>query len=130
MNQHAITLIKMIHIILIGCVVIIPWLNNTMLSSMYFISIPFLLLHWVTNNDTCVLSIMERIIRGLDSKDDCFICNVLEPVFKINHLPVAEVIYVITIALWLYVSYNLYYNNEEIWKIIHDIKKLVLKNSN
>lgn len=127
MNQTALLIIRIIHIVLIGMTIIVPWLNNPMLNCMYFISIPFLLLHWVTNNDTCVLSIIERVVRGLDDKKDCFICTVLEPVFKVNHLPMSELLYVISIGLWSYVCYNIWHRSPLIWEMLKEVKSIVLK---
>ena len=123
MNSIAIFIIRLIHIIIILLSLLVPFYGNTMLRTMYFISIPFLLVHWITNNDVCVLSIMETIVRGLDDKKDCFMCNVLEPVFKINHLSMSYLMYFTAITLWTYNCYVLWHD-PLLWTMVSDIKKL------
>jgi hypothetical protein len=84
--------------------------------------IPFMLVHWITNDNTCFLTLVER---GYQQKvynkvDDlaCFTCNLIEPVydFKNNYDSVSDIIYMITFSLWFYTIYQLYtkYKNNEI----------------
>jgi len=124
MNTSSVFIIQVLHIILIALAILVPFVGNTMLRSMYFISIPFLLVHWITNNDICVLSIIERTVRGLDNSDDCFMCNLLSPIFKINHLSMSAVMYVVTITLWIFNGYKLWHD-KLLWKMISDIKHII-----
>ncbi len=52
------------------------------------ILVPILEIHWATNEDRCILSDLEVILRGPDSGreigDGVFIGNVVEKVFRIQ----------------------------------------------
>ena len=124
MDEVSLIIIRIIHIILILMTLLIPFFGNTMLRTMYFISIPFLFIHWITNNDVCVLSIIEKIVRGLDDNENCFMCNLLSPVFKINHLSMSYIMYIVTFLLWVLNSYYLW-NDDLVWQLILDVKKLI-----
>tara|TARA_Y100000766_G_C18878647_1_gene592194 strand:+ start:1460 stop:1744 length:285 start_codon:yes stop_codon:yes gene_type:complete len=84
--------------------------------------IPFMLVHWVTNDNTCFLTLVERgyqqkVYNKVDDRA-CFTCNLIEPVydFKNNYESVSDIIYMITFSLWFYTIYQLYtkYKNNEI----------------
>jgi hypothetical protein len=73
------------------------------------------MLHWYLNENTCALTIMEDYIRHkitgkpIDKKSS-FIRKIVEPIydFRMNHEDFSELIYFITILLWLYNTYILY----------------------
>ena len=69
---------------------------------LYLSIIPFLVLHWVLNNNNCMLTILEAKLRNIPL-DQGFIYRVITPLFKINHLRLSFVIYILTITLWIFV---------------------------
>jgi hypothetical protein len=83
--------------------------------------LPFMMLHWMLNNNTCFLTTVERKLRKKISgdkydDDDCVTCKLVEPVydFRKNYATFTTFIYGITIALWLGSSCKLcykYYDN-------------------
>lgn len=66
-----------------------------MLSIMINLS---LLTHWLTNNDTCALTVVEAIVRGAPS-DQTFMHRLVSPVYKFNHETVYYATYIGTILL-------------------------------
>ena len=76
--------------------------------SLHSIIIPFLVFHWMINNNMCVISVLEKSIGesvyGKDyKKDDCFSCRLIEPVydFKNNNEHMSNFIYSIVLIVWL-----------------------------
>jgi len=71
--------------------------------------------HWYVNDNTCVLTEIERKLRleidgDVPNDDDCFTCKLINPIydFKKNHMNYSTIIYFITIILWMISLYNLY----------------------
>lgn len=115
MNEFILQLITFIHILFVLFVIITPFTNSNYLLLIYVIVIPFVMLHWVMNDNTCILTIMEKHARkqlyGEDTKtEDCFTCRLIEPVydFNKNYSSMSTAIYIITIVLWLIAVYKLY----------------------
>jgi hypothetical protein len=114
MNEIILKLIVFIHIMYILFVVITPFVNYNYFLLLHFICVPFMMLHWLCNDNTCALTIIERNIKKKLNKDytddDCFTCKLIEPVydFKKNNSNYQVFIYGITIFLWLITTCKLY----------------------
>ena len=109
-------LIALLHIIFVIFVVVTPFLNSNYFLFIHLIFIPFLILHWACNDNTCVLTIVERKLRKQMSgdkytEDDCVTCKLIEPVydFRKNYKTFSMIIYTVTIMLWLLSVGKLYY---------------------
>jgi hypothetical protein len=83
-----------------------------------------MILHWITNNDTCVLTTIEKAARKIKTKeeeDECFTCKLINPVFnfKKNNEQSSKMIYIVTITLWLLsiIKLGLKYQNGKITKM-------------
>lgn len=115
-------IIMICHIIIILFVILTPLFNSNYLLFMHSIIIPFIIFHWLTNNNMCSLTLLEKEIRIRLNKNsnlnDCFTCKIIEPVydFKNNYNGRRKLIYSITIFLWIISVYKLYrkYKNKEI----------------
>lgn len=134
MTCTILTLIQLLHILYILFVVITPFTNNIFFLSMHLIFIPFMMLHWICNENTCALTLMEQTMRykmyGTTDKNMCFTAKLIEPVydFKKNHDEFSTAIYLLTIILWLITVRNLYnkYKNNELGEYTSVLKKLKL----
>lgn len=128
MDKILLNLITLCHIVLIGCVIGIPFTSNNYLLTLHFMLTPFMMAHWYMNDHTCCLTLMEKQIRKnlnmTTNEKDCFTCQLIEPVydFKANNEEWATFLYVITSALWLISAYKLYsmYSRGEI-TTTHDL---------
>ncbi len=115
-------IILICHLIIVIFVVLTPFFNSNYLLFMHSIIIPFIMFHWITNNDMCALTLMEKEIRKRLNKnsngDDCFTCKIIEPVynFKNNNNDKEKFVYGVTILLWIISIFKLYrkYKNKEI----------------
>ena len=117
MNQILNAIITLLHILYITFVVVTPFYGTSYFLLIHSIILPFMMMHWVMNDNTCALTIMEQKIRetmtgGTVSKHDCFMGNLIEPVydFRANHIEHSSLIYLITLSLWAIGLYKLYDN--------------------
>ena len=109
-------IITLLHIFFVIFVVVTPFLNSNYFLFIHAIFIPFLILHWICNDNTCVLTIIERKLRKQISGDkyveeDCITCKLIEPVydFRKNYKTFSIIIYTMAILLWLISTGKLYY---------------------
>ena len=119
-NQLAVWMIQAIHVLLILVILIVPFTNSNYLLLLYVTMTPFLLLHWISNNDRCILTEFEKFIRGVKNvqdEEECFTVRLINPVynFKENHKNFSLYIYSIVIGLWLLCVFKLsfkYYHGQ------------------
>jgi hypothetical protein len=108
-------IISILHLAFLGFVVLVPFYGNSYLRLIHTIVIPFVMAHWIMNNNTCALTLMEKKIRehlqgGDVSRKECFVGNLIEPVydFVANNQDYSTIIYVVTLLLWSIGTFKLY----------------------
>jgi hypothetical protein len=108
----AVWLIRIIHYLVVAFFVIVPFTNDQRLLSIHFIGVPFLMLHWVTNQSTCALTEMEKYLTGKTDDDDTFIGKIVGPVYKFQSPQDADTfVWVVLVLLWLFTLYKLKRDN-------------------
>ena len=95
--------VRFIHAIFIIFVLIAPFTNFELLLSYHFIIIPFLWLHWITNNDICALTLIESKLTGVDM-NSTYMGSIISPIYQIQNFH----FYIITAVLFLISAYRLY----------------------
>ena len=107
MKDILLKIITLLHVLFVIFVVITPFIDSNYFLFIHSIFIPFLILHWICNDNTCVLTIIERKLRKEikktdDIDDDCITCKLIEPVydFRKNYKTFTILIYGITLSLW------------------------------
>lgn len=116
MNYYILKIISFLHTIFLLFVLLTPLTKSRYFLLMYAIFIPFLMLHWIVNNNICVLSLLEKQAKRnlygeeYNSSKDCLTCKLIEPIydFKENHKSKSILIYSITTLLWCVVITKLY----------------------
>lgn len=128
-NDSLVILINIIHLIVIIFVLAAPFSNSNYLMLLHAIVIPFIILHWLLNNNTCCLTVAEKYIRekntGTTVKEgDCFTYQLVAPIYDFNkdHQSFSTFIYILTISLWFVSVYNL--SNKYCTKQINSINDL------
>ena len=131
-NQSILVLITVLHLIIVLFIIITPFTNSNYLLLLYVITVPFIILHWVMNNNTCSLTVAEKFIRQktygvLLNDDECFTYNLIAPIydFNKNYETFSNFIYLSTFSLLSIACYKLFnkiYNGEI--KNIADFSKL------
>lgn len=115
MKNIILKLITLIHTLLVIFITVTPFLNSNYFLLLHAILIPFIILHWICGDNTCVLTILERKIQkevyGKVNNDECITCHIIEPVydFRKNHKNFTVLIYAVSIMLFLISSSKLWY---------------------
>lgn len=122
-NESIICLITVLHLLVIIFIICTPFTDSNYLLLMHTIIIPFIIMHWYLNNNTCSLTVAEQYLRQKTTgkpvnNDDCFTYKFIAPIydFNKNHEDFSFFTYTATIGLWL-VSLSkllLKYNNGKI----------------
>ena len=107
MYKALLYLINILHLLLVIFIVITPFLNTNYYLLLHVIIVPFILLHWIMNNNICALTVAEYYITEIVTgkpveKEDSFFARLVEPVydFKKNNQGEAIFIYSFTLALF------------------------------
>ena len=73
-KQILLNIITVLHMLFVLFVIVVPFTSSNYLLFLHALFIPFLLFHWVLNDNTCALTIIERKLRqqisGSDKIDD------------------------------------------------------------
>ena len=106
--------IVLAHISFIIFVAIGPIIESNYFLLLHCIAMPFLMLHWVMNNDACAIVIMEKILReklGLSTDPKyCISARLVEPMYNIvNDYPeYSRFAYTIAITATMFSGMQLY----------------------
>ncbi len=108
MNNILLNLILICHFLVVCFVVLVPFFGGNYLLLLHLILVPFIIFHWLLNDNTCVLSTIETKIRekmngGIPvNRNECFTCGLIDPIydFRSNYDTHSNMIYLITILLW------------------------------
>ncbi len=122
-DNFVLGLINLIHLLVILFVIIVPFTNYTFLLLIHSVIVPFIMLHWLLNNDTCALTLMEKYFRiqmnGGEYVDvkDCISYKLIGPVYNFmnDHVDYSKWTWVMTSTLWFITLYKLrskYINDE------------------
>lgn len=131
-NDSLLILINIIHLVIIVFILAAPFSDSNYLMLLHIIVVPFIMLHWLLNNNTCCLTVAERYIRektvGTNvNPEDCFTYKLIAPIYDFNkdNEAFSAFIYIITISVWLLSVYNISNKlcNGEITKI-EDLAKI------
>lgn len=120
MNETLLKIITLIHIQFLIFLLVSPFTNSNYVLLLHSVVIPFIILHWICNDNTCMLTIIERGIRKQLNKntpneniidDHCVTCKIIEPIynFRNDYKQFTKIIYAITITLWLISTIKLGY---------------------
>jgi hypothetical protein len=99
--------ITFLHIVLILLVVLIPFIGNNYLLLLHTIFLPFVVLHWYINDNTCCLTLMEQQLRyningTMPDNTQCISYKIIAPVYDFanDYDSYSNLIYIITFVLW------------------------------
>ena len=83
-----------------GFMVWAPTSGNKLALVVHVLVTPFLWLHWLLNDDTCALTILEKRLRGCDDGSS-FVYNLVSPVYKVRDADMRAWCWVSSVVLWL-----------------------------
>lgn len=99
-------IINIVHLLMIIFILACPFTSiNMTIDILYLVFIPFLVLHWVLNNDDCALTVMENYFRGypLFNKDvnSNYMYRLVHPIFNLPILLNNNFIYLVIVILYI-----------------------------
>ena len=78
--------------------------RDNILIFIYLLTLLSMVIHWITNDNKCSITEMERIITGTD---DTYTKKVLEPFFTLNNSQCAWIGYGVVVVNGLYAINNI-----------------------
>lgn len=99
MKTPSYVIVKLLHGLFVLFCLLAPFVtNNEAILTYHFLIVPIVVLHWLFNNDICVLTEIESLLAtGSDESSDTFIGKVLNPVIKIERWHIR----VIALIVWV-----------------------------
>ena len=92
-----------IHLFILLLGILIPLLGEPRLLRAYSIVMVLIFFHWMTNDNTCILTHIESMITGVD-EDDTFINRVISPIYKMDDKNFIKTLFFL---LWMLTQYRL-----------------------
>jgi hypothetical protein len=74
--------IQFIHLLVILFIIGTPFFGGEYFLSIHFLIVPFIMLHWITNQSVCALTEIEKLVRGGCESKDTFFGQVMDPIYK------------------------------------------------
>ena len=71
-------LIRIIHWALILFLLIIPFVGSEYFLTIHLIILPFIVLHWVTNQSVCALTEIEKFMTGKENDYETFFGQIMD----------------------------------------------------
>ena len=109
-------IIAILHISFVSFVITIPFIGSNYLLLLHAIVVPFMIFHWIVNNNTCALTIIENQLRCTISGvkkpiSEAFTYKLIAPVYDFNkdNAQYSKTIYILTISLWFITMGRIYY---------------------
>jgi len=75
-------IIKTLHWSFFVWMTVTPFTNNRENLVLHAILCPFLLFHWILNNDTCAVTELEKKISGKTENTQTFVGSIISPIYK------------------------------------------------
>ena len=95
-------LINILHLLLVIFIVWAPFSSNKVLILLHLVIVPFIMLHWLTNQSVCALTELEKLVTGNTCDDQTFFGKIVGPVYKFNTQKDENVfVWIVMIVLWV-----------------------------
>ena len=114
LNKLILFIINIIHILVILFVVLVPFTDNDFMLMIHTLIIPFIMVHWLLNNDTCAITLAEQYVRvqmngGNPVEDkECIAYKVIGPVYTFmnDYADYSTWSWTLTTCLWMISSFK------------------------
>ena len=99
LNTVLANLVFVLHIAFVLWFLWAPFSGNESMIVLHALMFPFIAFHWILNQDTCALTLLERSLRGVSSEES-FFHNLVSPIYKIEDSHMRVIAWVVGIGLW------------------------------
>ncbi len=103
MSTLAANIVRLLHLALVIFVVTVPFLGGNAPWSVFAIhamTVVTLLVHWVSGQNACFLTLLESKLRGIPSRNS-FMHSIVTPVYQIDNARLREIVHAVTPVLGL-----------------------------
>ena len=100
MRACAATIVRIVHAAFVAFMVLAPFTHNKSVLVLHLVVTPVLWLHWLLNDDTCALTLLERHVRGVDVSES-FMHAIVSPIYKVRDVDLRVLSWIASIVLWL-----------------------------
>lgn len=106
-------IVTIMHIMFIVWVCTVPFVGDLHQLLLYAMVIPFVVAHWLLNNDQCALTLLEQWLRGVPS-DQSFIHKIVSPIYlfmsgsDVSDAAIKQCVYILTACLWSYAVFRVW----------------------
>ena len=102
-------IIKALHFLLVIFILGAPFFGDAYLQSMHLLIVPFIMLHWATNQSVCALTEMEKMVTGKECDEETFFGKVVGPVYKFSSIQDENFfLWTLLVSLWLITVFRLH----------------------
>jgi hypothetical protein len=102
-------IIKIIHGALVVFILGTPFFGDASLMSLHLLIVPFIMLHWLTNQTVCALTEIEKFLSGKTKDDETFFGKVVGPVYKFKTKGEENLfVWTLLVTLWVVTLFKLY----------------------
>lgn len=115
--EISVLIIRIIHALFIIFMVYAPFAKDMELVALHFVLVPFLYIHWLTNDATCFLTLVEKNMRGV-GEEQSFFHSLLAPIYQFHKDEVNYLVWFASYALWLVSLYRLQKEEFQTLKLI------------
>ena len=77
-------IIRLIHWALILFLLLVPFFGSEYYLTIHLLIVPFIVLHWLTNQSVCALTEIEKFVSGKENDDETFFGKIMEPIYKFH----------------------------------------------
>lgn len=95
-------IVKFIHAVFVIFMLYGPFSNNKDHIILHAILVPFLYFHWLTNNDTCALTELEKFFSNKKNNKDTFIGSIISPIYIIDNCTMKKINKMTALLLWCF----------------------------
>ena len=101
-------IIGLIHYLIIVFIIGAPFFGSEYFLTLHIVIVPFIMLHWVTNQSVCALTEIEKLVRGEKDDDKTFFGQVVGPIYKFKTQGDENTcLWTLLISLWMITLYKL-----------------------
>ena len=94
--------------LLVLFIILTPFIGSPYFLSMHLLILPFIMVHWITNQSVCALTEMEKILSGKTCDDETFFGQLVGPVYKFKTKDDENAfMWAVLVALWLLTFFRL-----------------------
>lgn len=77
-------LIRLIHWALVLFILVVPFFGSEYYLTIHLLIVPFIVLHWLTNQSVCALTEIEKLVSGKKNDGETFFGKIMGPIYKFH----------------------------------------------